>query len=181
MDNLSKKQKDVLNTIKKYIAINGYPPTVREIGTKLNLSSPATIQYYIELLEKKGYLKKVNSKTRTMELLVENEYIKKNTIAIPLINTDDINPIEKIKNKDKEILIPLSLSSKNSFALLIIDNKLNNIGFKTNDLVLIDKVPYKENDIVAVLINDKISLKLLKKNIEITNILGKAIGVYRTL
>ena len=42
------------------IAKNGYPPTVREIGSKAKLSSPATIHFHLTKLEEKGYIKKVS-------------------------------------------------------------------------------------------------------------------------
>lgn len=45
---LTYRQQQILNTIKKFIAKNGYPPTVREIGTILNLSSPATTHFHLE-------------------------------------------------------------------------------------------------------------------------------------
>ena len=62
MEKLTKRQNDILITIKKAIAEKGYPPTVREIGAACGLSSPATTQFHITKLEEKGYLKKDNSK-----------------------------------------------------------------------------------------------------------------------
>ena len=53
MENLTNRQEEILDTIKKYIANNGYPPTVREIGSLLNLSSPATTHFHLDRLEKK--------------------------------------------------------------------------------------------------------------------------------
>ena len=53
MENLTERQNEVLDVIKKYIADNGYPPTVREIGDILGLSSPATIQVHFDNLVKK--------------------------------------------------------------------------------------------------------------------------------
>ena len=58
MEKLTNRQKDVLNYIKSYVANHGYPPAVREIGSALGLSSPATIQSHITALENKGYIKK---------------------------------------------------------------------------------------------------------------------------
>ena len=51
MENLTERQNEVLDVIKKYIADNGYPPTVREIGDILGLSSPATIQVHFDNLD----------------------------------------------------------------------------------------------------------------------------------
>ena len=60
MEELTNRQEEILDTIKKYIAKNGYPPTVREIGALLNLSSPATTHFHLNRLEKKGYIEIAN-------------------------------------------------------------------------------------------------------------------------
>ena len=57
MEKLTDRQYDILQIIKKLIAKNGYPPTVREIGDEAKLSSPATIHFHIKQLVKKGYIK----------------------------------------------------------------------------------------------------------------------------
>ena len=75
METLTKKQELVLDFLKKSIAKNGYPPTVREICKALGLSSPATVQSHLNILEQKKYIKKGDSKNRAIELLVENEYL----------------------------------------------------------------------------------------------------------
>ena len=61
--------KDVLDYIKNYVAKHGYPPTVREIGKAINVSSPATVQAHLNHLANKGYIRKENTKNRTIELL----------------------------------------------------------------------------------------------------------------
>ena len=58
VEKLTDRQYDILQIIKKLIAKNGYPPTVREIGDEAKLSSPATIHFHIKQLVKKGYIKK---------------------------------------------------------------------------------------------------------------------------
>ena len=59
-NNLTKRQIDILNYIKKYIANNGYSPSIREICLGNNVSSPSTIHTHINTLVKKGYIKKSN-------------------------------------------------------------------------------------------------------------------------
>ena len=76
MERLTNKQNQVLDYIKQSIAKNGFPPTVREIGSALGLSSSATVHAHITTLENKGYLKRVGAKNRAIELLVKNEYEK---------------------------------------------------------------------------------------------------------
>ena len=76
---LTKRQEEILSYLKSYIVSHGYPPTVREIGKALGISSPATIHAHLSNLEQKGYIRKDGSKNRALELLVENEFaIKEN-------------------------------------------------------------------------------------------------------
>ena len=70
MEKLTAKQARVLNYLKQSIAENGYPPTVREICKALDLSSPATVQSHLNILEEKGYIKKSSLKNRTVEKML---------------------------------------------------------------------------------------------------------------
>ncbi len=54
MEKLTERQRFILDVLKKLIAKNGYPPTVREIGEVAKLSSPATIHFHLSKLEEKG-------------------------------------------------------------------------------------------------------------------------------
>jgi repressor LexA len=72
MDKITRRQEDVLDYIKRYIVEHGYPPATREIGAALGLSSPATVHTHLKKLEDAGYIKKTNSKFRTIEILVDN-------------------------------------------------------------------------------------------------------------
>ena len=181
MEELNLRQEEILDKIKRFIAENGYPPTVRELCKIMNMSSPASIQYHIENLEKKGYIKKKNSKTRTMELLVKNEYINnKETIDLVLIDSDTINPIEKIKKRKNIISIPSNLISKNNSFALIVKKEMKEINI--GDIVLIEKTTYKDGDIIALLNNNKINLEVFSsKNKKDNQILGKAVSLYRKL
>ena len=58
MKELTKRQQEILTYIKEYIVKYGYPPTVREIGKALGVSSPATIHAHLNNLESKGFIKK---------------------------------------------------------------------------------------------------------------------------
>ena len=68
-EELGKREKDILAFIEKQIKENGYPPSVREIGKSVGLSSTATVHGYLTKLEQKGYIKKENQKGRTLRLL----------------------------------------------------------------------------------------------------------------
>ena len=61
-EELNKREKTILKFIEKQIMTDGYPPSVREIGQAVGLSSTATVHGYLERLEKKGYIKKKDKK-----------------------------------------------------------------------------------------------------------------------
>lgn len=86
--NLTDKQYDILVYIKKYIADNEKSPTIREIQKYFNLKSPSTIHGHIRELEKKGAISINHNKSRSINLLVENEYRINNTytVSIPIID-----------------------------------------------------------------------------------------------
>ena len=104
-NSLTKKQNETLTFIKKYMVSHGYPPSVREICAGMGLSSPATAHTHLKELENKGYIRKENSKFRTIELLVDNEFEKKQesnnsdaVIDVPLLGRVSCgNPIEAIE------------------------------------------------------------------------------------
>ena len=86
-EKLTKKQEEVLTFIKKFVVSHGYPPSVREICKGMDLSSPATVHTHLKQLETKGIIRKENSKFRTLELLVDNEYEEKDEelVKVPLL------------------------------------------------------------------------------------------------
>ena len=68
---LTKRQKEIFDFIRKYAAKTGYPPTVREIGKAVGLHSSSTVHAHLANLEKLGLLKRDPSKPRAIELLWE--------------------------------------------------------------------------------------------------------------
>ena len=70
--NLSKRQGEILKYIKSCIIKKGYPPSVREIGAAVGLSSSSSVHSNLEALEKKGYIRKSPNKSRTIEVVDED-------------------------------------------------------------------------------------------------------------
>ena len=203
MESLTERQNEVLDVIKKYIADNGYPPTVREIGDILGLSSPATIQVHFDNLVKKGYIKKRSNMNRTIELLVENEYLNNddNIVSIPLLGKVTAgNPFEAIENPSNYFKIPTELipRGKNLFALTVDGESMINAGIFDNDIVIIERTKSAKNGDIVVAMNDeneatlkrfykeKNHFRLQPENdtmepiiLDNVTILGKLVGSYR--
>ena len=205
MDKLTNQQSHILQIIKQLIAKNGYPPTVREIGEMANLRSPATTYFHLTQLEEKGYIKKGSSKNRTIEVLVPNEFLKKNenVVEVPLLGKVTAgNPIEAIERPNEYFSLPSFLVPKtaNVFTLEVSGESMINKGIYDGDLVIVKKQNVAHNgDIVVALTEDnEVTLKtfykekdyirlqpendtmepFIFKNIKI---LGIAIGLYRKL
>ena len=202
---LTKRQQEVLNYIKKYIATHGFPPSTREIGSALNLSSPATVHTHLNNLIKAGYIKKTNSKFRTIEIIGENEFSKErsNTIKVPLLgNIACGNPIEAIENPNEWINLPAEIinNKKEIFTLKASGDSMIKKGIFNGDIVIIERKANAQNgDIVVAMTEDndvtlktfykeKESIRLQPENdsyspiiLKNCTILGKAIGLFRKI
>lgn len=205
MDELTKKQSEVLKFVKEFMVSHGYPPTVREIGEALGLSSPATTHSHLKGLEEKGYIRKNGSKNRAIELLVDNEYAKKNEniVEVPLLGKITAgNPIEAIENPGEYFSLPAYLipKQKEVFTLKVSGESMINAGIYDGDIVIVERCNTARNGEIVVAMTDEneVTLKTFYKEdgyfrlqpendtmkpfiFKNITILGKAIGLYRKL
>ena len=205
MDKLTKRQEDTLLFIKEYIVSHGYPPTVREIANAINVSSPATVQAHLDCLADKGYIKKGNNKNRTIELMVENEFMPKSeqVIDVPLLGKITAgSPIEAIENPDEFFTLPAYLvpNNKEVFTLTVSGESMINAGIHDGDIIIVERRNTAHNGeiVVAMTEDNEVTLKTFYKEsdhirlqpendtmepIVLSNafILGKAIGLYRKI
>jgi len=203
MQELTERQAEILNFIKEFIVSNGYPPTVREIGKALGLSSPATIHSHLNNLAAKGFIKKDSSKNRAMELLVENEYENKaeDVVEVPLLGKVTAgNPIEAIERPNEFFSLPAFLvpKQKEVFTLDVSGESMINAGIFDGDIVIVQKQNTARNGdiVVAMTTDNEVTLKTYYKEnghfrlqpendklapiiLDSVTILGKAIGLYR--
>lgn len=204
-DNITKRQEDVLQFIKKYTAMHGFPPTIREICNGVSLSSPATVFVHVKNLEKAGYIRSSNNKFRTLELLVDNEYLEKkeDVVKVPLLGKVTAgNPITAIETPNEFFDIPAALipATAEVFTLHVSGESMINAGIFDNDYVIIKKQSTAKNGqiVVAMTEENEVTLKrFYKENSHIRlqpendtmapiilpncTILGIAIGLYRKI
>ena len=205
MESLTKRQEEILNYLKEFMVSHGYPPTVREIGKDLGLSSPATIHTHLNNLAKKGFIRKDESKNRAIELLVENEYANRdeNVVNVPLLGKITAgSPIEAIEKPNEYFSIPSYLIPRNKevFTLNVSGCSMINAGILDGDIVIVERQNTARNGEIVVAMTDEneVTLKTFYKEdgyfrlqpendkmypiiLNNVNILGKAIGLYRKI
>ena len=131
---LTKKQELVLNYIKEYTAKHGFPPAVREIAKGVGLNSPSSVHSHIKRLERDGFIKKTNSKFRTLEVVGINEYDVSKEEAVKITLYKDFS----LSSSKDTFSYPADRIPKNEeiFALEL-KNDFNE--FKKNDILIITK------------------------------------------
>lgn len=205
MEKLTDRQAFILEVLKKLLAKNGYPPTVREIGELAELHSPATIHFHLKKLEEKGYIRKGSSKNRTIELLVPNEFADKDesVVSVPLLGKVTAGtPIEAIETPDEYFNLPANLvtSKKEIFTLKVSGESMINVGIYDNDILIVERQNTAKNGdtVVAMTDNNEATVKTFYKEngyfrlqpendtmdpiiLDNVTILGKVVGLYRKL
>lgn len=172
---LTRKQEEILIFIKKYIAKNEYPPTVREIAKAVNLSSPATVHVHLQNLIEKGYIKRNKRNHRILELLVPNEFLQ--------VSNGDIDILLLRNNKKNSSFKVLRdhISNYNEVIAFEVDNdNLKNLGINLGD-ILIFEVTNKINNNDIILVKDSNNYKVIENNMNANSddITYKLVRLYR--
>lgn len=202
-DGLTKKQKEVLDFIKRFHAENKYPPSIRQICSAINLSSPATVHVHINHLVDKGYIKRSKDGNRALELLIPNEYESRgdDVVNVPLLGKVTAgSPIEAIEMPNELFSLPSYLipKKKEVFTLKVDGESMINAGILSGDVVIVERTETARNGDMVVAMNDnnEVTLKTFYKEngyfrlqpendtmepiiLDNVTILGKAIGLYR--
>jgi len=163
MATLTKRQKQILDYIKTYIARKGFSPTFEEIKKHFKLSALSTVHQHIETLVEKDFLLKNGSSARGIELKTEN-----NLVEIPLIGIITAGqPIEAIETQNETIAISSQELKKdeNYYALTVQGDSMIEEGIFDGDIVVIKKQSVAENGqtVVAIIDDNEATLKKIYK------------------
>ncbi len=205
MDDLTPRQKEILTLIKKYVKEKNYPPSVREIGLQVGLSSSSTVHSHLESLEKKGYIKRDPTKPRAIEILDDFIYGGNNDIPgtrrIPVVGQVAAGmPIFAEENIEDYFPVPENMVKEDKvFMLRVKGESMRDAGILNGDYVIVrQQNEAQTNEIVVALVEGEATVKRLLKNngqvilkpenelyepITGTDIavIGKVIGLFRKL
>lgn len=198
MEDLTRRQNEVLDYLKVYITENGYAPCVRDICQALDLKSTSTAHAHLTKLERKGFISRDPAKPRTI-MIRDGSLAKPRMVAVPVLGRVAAGtPITAVENIEEYLSLPYSLlGSDDVFILNVCGDSMMNAGIFDRDKIIAQKQDYAQNgDIVVALLEDEATVKrffvengyvrlqpendsyepIYTQNIDI---LGKVIGVLR--
>ncbi|MGJ9381566.1 transcriptional repressor LexA [Salipaludibacillus sp. CF4.18] len=206
MTKLSSRQQAIFDFIKSEVKDRGYPPSVREIGEAVGLASSSTVHGHLSRLEKKGYIRRDPTKPRAIEVLgLHDDSSQVNhtaSIQIPVIGKVTAGqPITAIENVEEYLPLPASfVQDEQSFILEISGDSMIEAGIFDGDYVVVRQQSHANNGeiVVAMTEDDEATVKRFFKEdnyfrlqpenstldpiiLDKVTILGKVIGVFRTL
>lgn len=208
MKTLSNRQRAILEFIKSEVKDKGYPPSVREIGEAVGLASSSTVHGHLARLEKKGLIRRDPTKPRAIEIL-DDEFIRSEEIqSTPFVRVPVIGkvtagqPITAIENVDEYFPLPERFASDTDhiYMLSVQGDSMIEAGIYDRDYVIVRQQTVANNgDIVVAMteegeatvkrfFKEKNYFRLQPENASLepiilreVSILGKVIGVFRTL
>jgi repressor LexA len=199
---LTKRQKEIFDFIRKYAAKTGYPPTVREIGKAVGLHSSSTVHAHLANLEKLGLVRRDPSKPRAIELLFDKA---KSAIqpgnGLPLVGQVAAGaPILAEENIEEYLEVPDVIGGEDGdYILQIRGESMKDAGILEGDYVIVRPSDDAANgEIVVALIGEEATVKrifrekdhirLQPENEEMepiltteAKVLGKVVGVFRAI
>ena len=159
MPELSERQKQVLEHIRAVVAERGYPPSVREIGEALGLSSPSTVHSHISALVKAGKIRRDPSKPRAIEVLdsapAPARSFDDDLREVPLVGRIAAgSPVLATEDIEEVFALPTSLVGTGPvFMLRVKGDSMIEAGILDGDLVVVRRQPDADDgDIVAAMI-----------------------------
>lgn len=199
MQELTEKQKEILDFIRESQLNNGAPPTLREIMKEFKFRSIGTVQDYLRILEEKGYLRRRSKfKARFMEIVGTTS---NPALSIPVLGQVRAGaPILAVENIDGYINLDKSLLGNGAdFALRVKGDSMTGAGIYEGDFVLVRINSRPENgEIVVARIGEEVTVKKIYRDtkysqirLEAANpayqpiinqdiqIVGKVVGVFR--
>ena len=164
---ISDRQRQVLEVIRSFTEVHGFPPTVREIGAAVGLSSPATVQNHLKTLEEQGLIRRGTSKRRALELVDRrsSQAAVRSPLGIrslPLVGRVAAGmPQLAAENIDDYVELPAFLApTDDCFLLRVRGSSMIKAGILDGDLVVVHRQETADNgDIVVAMVGEDATVK----------------------
>jgi repressor LexA len=156
-DQLTERQTRILEYIRSMTRTRNYPPSVREIGEAVGLSSSSTVHNHLNQLERRGLIKRDPSKSRTVQLVQDQgiDQQRRNAISVPIVgNVAAGAPILAEQNIEDHVLLSPDLAKEGYFLLRVRGDSMVNAAILDGDLVLVRPQHEATNGSIVVALVD---------------------------
>jgi repressor LexA len=156
-EQLTDRQTRILDYIRYVTRVRNYPPSVREIGEAVGLSSSSTVHNHLNQLERRGLIKRDPSKSRTVQLVQDTgiDEQRRNAIPVPIVgHVAAGSPILAEQNIEDYILLSPELAKDGFFLLRVRGDSMINAGILDGDLVLVRPQQEASNGSIVVALVD---------------------------
>jgi repressor LexA len=183
---LSRRQEQILFFIRESVESRGFPPSIREIGEAVGLSSSSTVHAHLRSLESKGYLKRNPSKPRSIELLDVNGN-RPRLVDLPVSPTPGILSECVSSNNgqrpEKTMPLPMELAGSRESFLFTVEKNYRHESIVTGDMVIVNRsAEPSHGDMILTQGPQGVDLtRLASPPEDPAAILGRVIGVIRKL
>ncbi len=167
--NLTKRQQEIFDFIKRYSGEHGYPPTVRDIGKAVGLASSSTVHAHLANLEKIGLLRRDPAKPRAIELLdravgnaVDNVRSMVRPSGLPLVGQVAAGqPVLAEENIEDYIPVPQVAGGEDGeYLLRVRGESMKDAGILEGDFVVVrPQSAAEDGDIVVALVGEEATVK----------------------
>ncbi|MER3456494.1 MAG: repressor LexA [candidate division GAL15 bacterium] len=160
---LTRRQRQILDFVIEYTRRRGYPPSVRDIGNALHLTSSSTVHSHLSALEKKGYLRRDPSKPRAIEVLKDPTSLPhKRVVSLPVVGRVTAGaPILAEQNIEDSFTLPEDfVGSGECFLLRVRGDSMVGVGIYDGDYLVVRKQSHaQDGDIVVARIGEEATVK----------------------
>ncbi len=182
---LSRRQEQILFFIRESVESRGFPPSIREIGEAVGLSSSSTVHAHLRSLETKGYLKRNPSKPRSIELLDVNGN-RPRLVDLPISTVPGSLKLGNGPDEgrpEKTLPLPMELAGSRESFLFTVEKNYSQESIVTGDMVIVNRdAEAARGDMVLTQGPQGVDLRRLASPPEDpTAILGRVVGVIRKL
>jgi repressor LexA len=160
--NLTKRQQEIFDFIKRYIGEHGYPPTVRDIGKAIGLTSSSTVHAHLANLEKVGLLRRDPTKPRALEVLVDKAKGVVAPSGLPVVgNVAAGQPVLAEENIEDYVPVPdIAGGEQGEFVLRVRGDSMRDAGIFADDHVVVRRQETADDgEIVVALVGEEATVK----------------------
>ena len=199
---LTKRQQEIFEFIKSYSSQHGYPPTVRDIGKAIGLTSSSTVHAHLSNLEKLGLLRRDPTKPRALELLGQAaKKVVPGPSGLPLVGRVAAGaPVLAEENIEDYIDVPvIAGGDAGEYVLRVHGDSMKNAGILEGDFVVVrPQDTANDGEIIVALVGEEATVKRFFKEsdhirlqpendalepirVREVQILGRVVGVCRRM